>query len=74
VAQIREDALGFRPSRKSGTMLDRMEHQAQSEGRWMSTMLGINTGIPTRPKNRSAPTLRNTGLTADTGGKVIYQF
>lgn len=41
-----DDALGFRPSPKSRTVLEQMEHQVQSEGRWMSTMLGIDTGDP----------------------------
>lgn len=39
-----DDALAFRPSPKSRTVLEQMEHQVQSEGRWMSTMLGIDTG------------------------------
>ncbi|HXJ16612.1 MAG TPA: DinB family protein [Candidatus Polarisedimenticolia bacterium] len=41
-----DEALGFRPSPKSRTVLEQMEHQVQSEGRWMSTMLGIDTGDP----------------------------
>ena len=41
-----DDALAFRPSPKCRTVLEQMEHQVQSEGRWMSTMLGIDTGDP----------------------------
>jgi uncharacterized damage-inducible protein DinB len=41
-----DEALGFRPSPKSRTVFEQMEHQVQSEGRWMSTMLGIDTGDP----------------------------
>lgn len=40
------DSLNFRPAPKSRTVLEQMEHQVQSEGRWMSTMLGIDTGDP----------------------------
>ncbi len=39
-------ALGFRPAPKSRTVLEQMEHQVQSEGRWMSVMFGIDTGDP----------------------------
>ncbi len=41
-----DDSLGFRPAPKSRSVLEQMEHQVQSEGRWMSTMLGIDTGDP----------------------------
>ncbi len=41
-----EDSLGFRPAPKSRSVIEQMEHQVQSEGRWMSTMLGIDTGDP----------------------------
>lgn len=43
---FQEQALGFRPTPKSRSVLEQMEHQVQSEGRWMSTMLGIDTGDP----------------------------
>jgi uncharacterized damage-inducible protein DinB len=48
-----EDSLGFRPAPKSRTVLEQMEHQVQSEGRWMSTMLGIDTGDP-NPAEKTA--------------------
>jgi uncharacterized damage-inducible protein DinB len=41
-----DEALDFRPSSKSRTVREQMEHQVQSEGRWMATMLGIDTGDP----------------------------
>lgn len=40
------DSLAFRPAPKSRTVLEQMEHQVHSEGRWMSTMLGIDAGDP----------------------------
>jgi uncharacterized damage-inducible protein DinB len=50
---FREDALNFRPAPKSRSVLEQMEHQVQSEGRWMSTMLGIDTGDP-NPAEKTA--------------------
>jgi uncharacterized damage-inducible protein DinB len=41
-----DDKLDFRPSPRSRTALEQFEHQVQSEGRWMTTMLGIDTGDP----------------------------
>jgi uncharacterized damage-inducible protein DinB len=41
-----EGSLTFRPAPKSRSVLEQMEHQVQSEGRWMATMLGIDTGDP----------------------------
>lgn len=40
------DSLSFRPAPKSRSVLEQMEHQVQSEGRWMTAMLGIDTGDP----------------------------
>ncbi|MDE3108921.1 MAG: damage-inducible protein DinB [Acidobacteriota bacterium] len=48
-----EDSLSFRPAPKSRTVLEQMEHQVQSEGRWMSTMLEIDTGDP-NPAEKTA--------------------
>ncbi len=48
-----EDSLNFRPAPKSRSVLEQMEHQVQSEGRWMSTMLGIDTGDP-NPAEKTA--------------------
>ncbi len=39
-------AMEFRPAPKSRTVLEQMEHQVQSEGRWMKDMLEIDTGDP----------------------------
>jgi uncharacterized damage-inducible protein DinB len=41
-----DEALSFRPAPKSRSVAEQMEHQVQSEGRWMSAMLGIDTGDP----------------------------
>ncbi len=41
-----EDRLNWRPHSKSRTILEQFEHQVQSEGRWMTAMLGIETGEP----------------------------
>ncbi len=49
-----EGSLAFRPAPKSRSVLEQMEHQVQSEGRWMSTMLDIDTGDP----NPSEKTVR----------------
>ncbi|SRR5712692_6001904 len=45
-AAFRDSAMDFRPSSKSRSVLEQMEHQVQSEGRWMPNMLGIDTGDP----------------------------
>ena len=47
-----ESAAEFRPHPKSRTVLEQMEHQVQSEGRWMRVMLGIDTGDP-KPAQRN---------------------
>ncbi|MBZ5535287.1 MAG: DinB family protein [Acidobacteriia bacterium] len=47
-----ESAMDFRPHPKSRTVLEQMEHQVQSEGRWMKNMLGLDTGDP-NPARRS---------------------
>lgn len=39
-----ESAMDFRPSAKSRTTLEQMDHQIQSEGGWMAKMLGIDIG------------------------------
>lgn len=40
------DRVNWRPHPKLRTILEQFEHQVQSEGRWMTTMLGIETGDP----------------------------
>ena len=39
-------SMDYRPHPKSRSVLEQMEHQVQSEGRWMKAMLGIDTGDP----------------------------
>ena len=46
-------AMDYRPHAKSRSVIEQMEHQVQSEGRWMKTMLDIDTGDP-NPAERSA--------------------
>jgi len=41
-----ESKMGYKPHPKSRSVIEQMEHQVQSEGRWMKTMLGIETGDP----------------------------
>jgi uncharacterized damage-inducible protein DinB len=41
-----DSAMDFRPAPKSRSVIEQMEHQVQSEGRWMAAMLGIDTGDP----------------------------
>jgi uncharacterized damage-inducible protein DinB len=38
------ETVGFRPAPKSRSVLEQMDHQVQSEGRWMKDMFGIDTG------------------------------
>lgn len=40
------DAMEYRPHPKSRSVLEQFEHQLISEGRWMATMLGVDTGDP----------------------------
>src|SRR5439155_10526692 len=40
----------YRPHSKSRSVIEQMEHQVQSEGRWMKAMLGIDTGDPNPPE------------------------
>lgn len=48
-AAFRPEQLSYRPSPKSRTVLEQMEHQLKSEGAWMKSMLEIETGdlLPT---------------------------
>src|SRR5437763_15676482 len=41
-----ESTMNYRPHPKSRSVIEQMEHQVQSEGRWMKSMLGIDTGDP----------------------------
>ena len=47
-----DSAMDYRPHRKSRSVIEQMEHQVQSEGRWMKAMLGIDTGDP-NPSERN---------------------
>jgi len=38
-----DDSLDFRPAPKSRSVREQMEHQVNSEARWMSTMLDADT-------------------------------
>jgi uncharacterized damage-inducible protein DinB len=44
----------FRPAPKARSVIEQMEHQVQSEGRWMTTMLDADTGDP-NPTQRTKP-------------------
>ena len=41
-----DSAMNYRPHAKSRSVIEQMAHQVQSEGRWMKTMLDIDTGDP----------------------------
>jgi len=41
-----DTAMDFSPSPKSRSVIEQMEHQVQSEGRWMMNMLGVDTDDP----------------------------
>jgi uncharacterized damage-inducible protein DinB len=47
-----ESKMDYKPHPKSRSVIEQIEHQLQSEGRWMKTMLGIDTGDP-NPAERS---------------------
>lgn len=50
-----DDKMDFRPAPKSRTVLEQFEHQLLSEGKWMATMLGIDTGNPNPPERTKSP-------------------
>jgi uncharacterized damage-inducible protein DinB len=43
-ASFPQDRIDWRPHPKSRSIVEQMEHQCQSEAKWMSSMLGIDTG------------------------------
>ncbi len=47
-----DSTMDYRPHRKSRSVIEQLEHQVQSEGRWMNIMLGSDTGDP-NPLDRS---------------------
>lgn len=47
-----ESKMDYRPHPKSRSVIEQMEHQVQSEGRWMTEMLGLATGDP-NPSEKS---------------------
>lgn len=49
-AAFPDSAMEYRPHAKSRSVLEQFEHQVASEGRWMTNMLGIDTGDPTPPE------------------------
>jgi uncharacterized damage-inducible protein DinB len=52
-AAFPESNIDFRPAPKSRSVREQMEHQVQSEGRWMKEMLGVDTGDP-NPSTKTA--------------------
>jgi uncharacterized damage-inducible protein DinB len=62
-------AMDYRPHSKSRSVIEQMEHQVQSEGRWMKTMLEIDTGDP-NPSDRSAAGFIDK-YKADAGRRVV---
>jgi uncharacterized damage-inducible protein DinB len=53
-AAFEDSAMDFRPNACSRSVIQQMEHQVQSEGRWMKNMFGIDTGDPL-PASPSRP-------------------
>ncbi len=47
-------SMDFRPAAKSRSVIEQFEHQVQSEGKWMTGMMGLNTGDP-NPEDRTKP-------------------
>lgn len=45
-----EEQMDWRPHPRSKTIRECMEHQVQSEGRWMKEILGLDTGDPNPPE------------------------
>ena len=41
-----DSRMDYRPHPKSRSVIEQMEHQVQSEGRWMAAMLGVDVGDP----------------------------
>jgi uncharacterized damage-inducible protein DinB len=52
-AQIGDDRMHFRPEPRARTPREHMIHQCLSEDAWMSSMLGIETGLPVLPADES---------------------
>jgi uncharacterized damage-inducible protein DinB len=46
--------MSYRPHPKSRSVIEQMEHQVQSEGRWMKTMLDVDTGDPNPPQRTAS--------------------
>ncbi len=61
-----ESAMAFRPVPKARSVLEQFEHQVQSEGRWMTTMLGVVTGDPNPASRTQAGFLAKYRLDAET--------
>ena len=45
-----DSAMEYRPHPRSRSVIELIEHQLQSEARWMSKMLNIDTGDPCPPE------------------------
>ena len=48
-SQIPDARMDFRPEPRARTPLEHMIHQCLSEDAWMTSMLGIDTGLPALP-------------------------
>lgn len=48
------ETMEYRPHPLARTVIEQMEHQVESEGRWMKVMLDIDTGDP-KPAQRTQP-------------------
>ena len=45
-SQFPASSMDWRPAAKSRSVIEQFEHQVQSEGKWMTGMMGLNTGDP----------------------------
>lgn len=59
-----DSAMDHRPAVRSRSVLEQMEHQVQSEGRWMPAMLGIDTGDPNPPQRTKQGFIEKYGADA----------
>ncbi len=45
-SQFPVSSMDWRPAAKSRSVIEQFEHQLQSEGKWMTGMMGLDTGDP----------------------------
>jgi len=60
-----DSAMDYRPHPKSRSVIEQMEHQVQSEGRWMKSMLGIDTSDPNPATRNQQSFISNYQADAD---------